>query len=345
MRGASTASLASLVTILTSVPAPAQVVFGTTSNSGPQKVIALDTKTGLITTVMTGFNQLGGLAFDPLGNLYIAEQNSSDSLFHVLKFNRGSTPYSFTNAGVILSGIAKPLSSYGVCMVFDKNSNLFAGRFFDPQRGNGITEYYAGGGTRDFTFPNIGIPSQLDISYATGTERLYVADAGANRILFTPDPLANSALGQFVHLAGVLGVTTDKFGNVLASTSGANGVQKFDSTEHPLGQVNPQPGINIVYDPITGNAFENDVALYRIPAGGGPAINLTPNDPVLWPTVQFLASQPLLPDFVLPPSITITLTAVPEPSSLLTAAFGLAGALRWAGRRANRRQVSVAGRQ
>lgn len=289
-----------ITTVCIGVSARAEYLYVSLNNN---TVVTYDTNEATpspSTFVSDGLNSPEGLAFDLLGNLYVANGNGT-----VEKFARDRTATQFASGLGLLYGVAfNPIDSS--IFVADE----FPGKSVYKFTPNGARTLFASGLANP-----VGLT--FDIS-----GNLYVANFAGNTIQkFTPNGLAT----QFAHagLNGPTGLAFDTLGNLYVANENGHNIDKIT----PGGILSQfARGLN---GP-TGLAFDSVGNLYvavgteidRITPGG--ALSRFATTPA---AARFLAFGPA-------PSPLST----PEPSSFAMLGLGLVGLGAWARMKARRRR-------
>jgi sugar lactone lactonase YvrE len=248
----------------------------------------------------TGFNtQPEGLAFDPAGNLYVA--NFGNHVNTIVKFTPGGVRSTFADefdgvngpiglafdaAGNLYSANShtKTIQRYDVAtgvgtdfgntgpyaptgMVFDAAGNLYV-----ATQADNVIQKFTPAGVRSVFATVSTLPNSLAGLAIDGAGNLFVSDANAHRI--DRISLATGVISVFADAADGLdqpiGLAFDGTGALYVANQGGNTIERF--TPDGVGSLFATTGRN-------GPqylAFTNDAGVPLIPGGGGPGPTATP---------------------------------------------------------------------
>jgi sugar lactone lactonase YvrE len=245
------------------------------------------TPAGAQTTFASGTFDTLGLAFDTGGNLFAGDLHSTN----IFKFAPDGAQSNF----------ATGITNGATGLAFDANGNLFAGNG-DP--GGNILKFDTASPPNQTTFGS-GLINPLGLAFDT-SGNLYVADQEAGNI-YKYDPAGNRTTFAS-NLGDPYGEAFDANGNLFVSDLSGGIIYKIptaggSATPFATGLIEPL-GLAIDSD---GNIFVGDLgagAIYKYTPGGSQSIFATGVNPT------FLA-----------------FATVPEPTSLLLAAFASCGVI------------------
>jgi hypothetical protein len=299
-------------------------VSGTNQNGGGS--IFQYAPGGTLTTFASGLDEPRGLAFDSVGNLFVAT-NTSDSLGNsqgtIFKFTPDGVMSTFATgfpANFFLNGMATDTAGDVFVMAIDENTPF-------PNNPSTIYKITPGGTVSTFgSIPGLGIGLAFD-----SAGNLYAADGPDQTVYkFTPGGTQSVFVGSaaFSSVQGPAGLAFDQFGNLFVSNGGSAGndaILKFtvnpDGTEgtesvFATGLNNPR---GLAFD-ASGNLF---VAEFVAPGGNlttGDILEFTPGGGA--PTV--FASGIRKPTFLaFPPVAQVQQPINPDGSSVFSVKRGV----------------------
>ena len=267
--------LGSCLSILAAGKAHAQTadLFASVNHPNPtgNGAIFEYTPTGVQSTFVANVVQPRGLAFDSVGNLFVAStgfDNNGNAVGSILKVTPGGVVSTFTNGF--------PNNYFLEDIKFDSIGNLFvmANNESDPNVASTIFKVSPGGGVTIFgTLPGQGFGLAFD-----SMGNLFAADASDETIFkFTPAGMRSVFAGPsaFLPNQGPIGLAFNSAGNLLVSTSDNTNGQIFEfapngaETTFATGLTNNPRGL--AFDSV-GNLFVAEVG----PTGPGDILKFTP---------------------------------------------------------------------
>jgi len=267
--------LGSCLSILAAGKAHAQTadLFASVNHPNPtgNGAIFAYTPTGVQSTFVANVVQPRGLAFDSVGNLFVAStgfDNNGNAVGSILKVTPGGVVSTFTNGF--------PNNYFLEDIKFDSIGNLFvmANNESDPNVASTIFKVSPGGGVTIFgTLPGQGFGLAFD-----SMGNLFAADASDETIFkFTPAGMRSVFAGPsaFLPNQGPIGLAFNSAGNLLVSTSDNTNGQIFEfapngaETTFATGLTNNPRGL--AFDSV-GNLFVAEVG----PTGPGDILKFTP---------------------------------------------------------------------
>jgi hypothetical protein len=275
----------------------------------PASVVAVDESTGAVRNVITsGLTYPRGIVYNPTnGNIYVADAPTAAG-----NFNNGDqfTIKEFTTSGAFITSFnAGGTGLYQGGLAVDSSGDIYVTGAIENQFGQllgGEIREYTSAGTFIAAAQSVGpasifVPFQLAVDSANN---VYATDAGNATILKYGPGLSSVSLFASTGTSP-LGIAVGGDGNIYV---GAGGSRTYDAAANLIFQTNSISGY--------ANVLGSDGYLYALNPPGIFRLNVPSGNPASF----FQVNQSSLPG-----AEWMTQVPVPEPSTFILAALGLAG--------------------
>jgi hypothetical protein len=277
----------------------------------PASVVAVDESTGATRNVITsGLTYPRGIVYSPTnGNIYVADAPTSAN-----NFNNGDqfTIKEFTTSGAFITSFnAGSTGVFQGGLAVDSSGDIYVTGAIENQFGQlvgGEIREYTSAGTFIASAPALGLASQfIPVQLAVDSaNNVYATDAGNATVLKYGPGLSSVSLFASTGLSPA-GIAVGPDGNVYVGVP-SGGSRTYDSTANLIFQTNTISG--------NANVLGSDGYLYALNPPGIFRLNVPSGTPASF----FQVNQSSLPG-----AEWMTQVPVPEPSTFILAALGLAG--------------------
>jgi DNA-binding beta-propeller fold protein YncE len=210
------------------------------SNQQGNTIVKFNSNGTRSTFASVGLNSPAGLAFDSIGNLFVANEGNGT----IEKFDLSG------HGTVFASGLIVP---WGIAV--DKNNNVYA-----STADNKILRFDSGGRRSTFADATSGLINPAGMTFDSNGNLFVVNWSGDNVLKF--DLSGNGTLFASAGLDGPVGLAFDAGGNLYVSSNGPGTIHKFDPSGN--GSLFVNSGLN---GP-DGLAFDSGGNLYVANYGG-----------------------------------------------------------------------------